>query len=80
MSIVVVDEEGGQPVQANGMKSSRRWMGLGRGSKDGGRIKLCKACLRQRRRYESSSTAAAQHYPHAESDSDAYLGICLYRL
>ena len=39
------------------------------------RVKLCKACLRQRRRYESSSTAAAQHYPHAESDSDAYLSV-----
>ena len=37
MGIVVVDEEGGQPVQPNGMKSSRRWMGLGRGSKDGGK-------------------------------------------
>ena len=37
MSIVVVDEEGGQPVQANGMKSSRRWMGLGLGSKDEGK-------------------------------------------
>ena len=37
MSIVVVDEERRQPVRANGMKSSRRWMGLGRGSKDGGK-------------------------------------------
>ena len=53
------------PVQANSIKSSRSWMGLGRGSKA---------------RNESSSTAAAQHYPHAESDSDSYLGICPHRL
>ena len=28
MGFVVVDDEGGQLVQANGMKSSRRWMVL----------------------------------------------------
>ena len=59
MSIVVFNDEGGQPGQANGMKSSRSWMVLGQGDKEGRteeRIKLCKARPRQRRIHESSST------------------------